>query len=220
MPASIGLSSVSGNIPHGEQFTIRSIFPMADSSLLSITWNVRSFFMASRPDLLKNHTRPVLCLSQYAAVFAAPPVPMTKARVPLSISSLQSSAIFPKPYMSVLNPFILPPSILTVFTAPIAWAWGDNSCKSGIIAFLYGIVTLNPSIPESTSLFTSSSKRSFPISTSSYVPSMPILSKILLWISGDKLCESFSPIRAYLPIRLLLDFLKKPAFLEYPVINA
>jgi len=98
--------------------------------------------------------------------------------------------------ISVLWPIRQPFSHFTVFTAPQRTASGVSSSNSGITSCLCGIVTLNP---RKLLRRISTALRSCLglIRRLMYNRSSPpSISKILLCITGDKLCPIGSPITA------------------------
>ncbi len=120
-----------------------------------------------------------------AMVSATPPVPSSRTLAPRRWSEAEA-----KPTVSVLKP--RPRN--TVFTALQRRAASDTPSRSGMTAFLCGIVTLNPSLWRSNRR-TVSGTPSGGVSSSSYEPSTPAMRMTAAWISGERLCPRGCPIR-------------------------
>jgi len=99
----------------------------------------------------------------------APPAPSTSAGLPFT-STLWCSNVRCTPMTSVFLPTSLPPSLITVFTAPIPSATASTLSRSGRMPSLCGMVTLKPRIPRASTTSRRSSSSSTIVTHLRYVP--------------------------------------------------
>ena len=151
------------------------------------------FFLSRVTNLISAPAR----RSAAAAPLAAPPCPRTTTCAPLSPAPVSLSA-FIKPSPSVLCPIKVLPLLLivTMFTEPHSAAVSSIPSSSGIIAFLYGIVTANPLSERSDTIErmrhnSDSATRIF--KKTALMPNCPNMGA---YISGERLCSIGSPMTA------------------------
>lgn len=122
---------------------------------------------------------------------ADPPDPMIRA-LPPSMSMPALSRAVPMPTMSVLLPTSLPPSLVTVFTAPIASASGSTLSRWSMMLCLWGMVTFSPRMPYPRTTSSMPSRSS--VSNGRYTPLIPAAANAAECMAGDLLFDRGLPM--------------------------